>query len=159
MKESFVKIREGKIVPKVGKTAKYISAFIRAMLEEHKLPLSKEQFIVLHHLEEEDKPQSFLAMITERDKGSLTRLVQSLEKKKLVVRKVCPNDSRVNRVSLTQEGRTILEQSKPIFKQVFDLVEKGITEEEKETVRRVLLQLRENAVAEMEKLENRKETP
>lgn len=153
MKESFAQIRERKIVPKVGKTAKYISAFIRAKLEQQGLGLSKEQFIVLHHLEEEDKAQSMLAMITERDKGSLTRLVQSLEKKELVKRKVCPNDSRVNRVSITEKGRAILEQTKPIFKEVFNVLEAGISEEEKAIVDRVLQKLRENANHEMEKLE------
>lgn len=153
MKESFAQIREGKIVPKVGKAAKYISAFIRAKLEQQGLSLSKEQFIVLHHLEEEDKAQSMLAMITERDKSSLTRLVQSLEKKGLVKRKVCPNDSRVNRVSITEKGRAILEQTKPIFKEVFKVLEAGISEEEKAIVDRVLQKLRENANHEMEKLE------
>ena len=153
MKESFAQIREGKIVPKVGKAAKYISAFIRAKLEQQGLSLSKEQFIVLHHLEEEDKAQSMLAMITERDKGSLTRLVQSLEKKGLVKRKVCSNDSRVNRVSITEKGRAMLEQTKPIFKEVFKVLEAGISEEEKAIVDRVLQKLRENANHEMEKLE------
>ena len=47
----------------------------------------------------------------------------------------------------------MLEQTKPIFKEVFKVLEAGISEEEKAIVDRVLQKLRENANHEMEKLE------
>lgn len=142
------------IIPHVGKTAKCFGALIRSRFEAQKVPLTKEQFIVLMRLENEPQPQSFLAQITERDKGSLTRLVQSLEKKGFVNRKVCKQDSRVNQVAITKSGAAILNKVKPVLLEIFDQLQEGITEEEKQTTLRVLKSIQENSMKELEKLDS-----
>lgn len=102
------------IAPYVGKSAKYFSMLVKNSFLQHNIALTKEQFIVLACVEEESQPQSSLANITERDKGSLARLVQSLEKKKYVVRKACCEDNRVNWVQITEKGKSILKKRNPL---------------------------------------------
>jgi DNA-binding MarR family transcriptional regulator len=141
------------VAPRIGKTAKFINSMIKSYFSEHNIPLTKEQLIVLWRLKEEPRPQSFLAMITERDKGSLARLVQSLEKKNYVQKKICKEDSRVNWIEITAEGRAILEDTQPVLWEIFNLLQEGIEEEEIEIAIKVIQKVQENAQKEIEKLD------
>ena len=143
-------------MPKVGKTAKMVSMMVKSYFVGNNIPLTKEQFIVLLCSEEGCKNQSFLAMVTERDKVSLTRLIQSLEKKKYVKRAISAEDSRVNEVELTCEGKVILEETKPVMKKLFSMVQQGITEEEMELVTQVLQKMQLNVMNVIEKIEEAK---
>jgi len=95
-------------------------------------------------------------MVTERGKGSLTRLIQSLEKKKNVKRAISAEDSRVNEVELTYEGKVILEETKPVMKKLFSMVQQGITEKEVELVTQVLQKMQLNVKNVIEKIEEAK---
>lgn len=153
VKSEFPKFVQGAMAPRVTKTAKFISMMVKANFTAHKVPLTKEQFIVLLCLEEESKSQSFLAIITERDKGSLTRLIQSLEKKEYIKRKVCAEDNRVNQVELTSKGRLVLEDTKPLMRKMLDAIQVGISKEEMEIATRVLEKMQDNAQKEMDRIE------
>ena len=144
------------LVPKVGKTAKMVSMMVKSHFIGNNIPLTKEQFIVLLCLEEGFKSQSFLAMVTERDKGSLTRLIQSLEKKSYVKRTISAEDSRVNEVELTSIGKVILEETKPVMKKLFSIVQQGITESEMELATQVLEKMQRNVMNVIEKIEEAK---
>jgi DNA-binding MarR family transcriptional regulator len=144
------------LVPKVGKTAKMVSMMVKSHFIGNNIPLTKEQFIVLLCLEEGFKSQSFLAMVTERDKGSLTRLIQSLEKKSYVKRTISAEDSRVNEVELTSKGKVILEETKPVMKKLFSIVQQGITESEMELATQVLEKMQRNVMNIIEKIEEAK---
>lgn len=154
MKNDFPKFVKGAMVPRLGKTTKFINMMIKGHFLANNIPLTKEQFIVLLCLEERPKPQSSLANITERDKGSLTRLVQSLEKKKYVKRKVCSEDNRVNHVEMTAKGKVILNKTKPVISELFDRIQVNIDEKEKEIAMRVIEQIQNNALKEIETLEH-----
>lgn len=147
---------QGAMAPKVGKTAKFIGMMIKTHLAKLGVPITKEQFIVLLCLEEGSKSQSFLAVLTERDKGSLTRLIQSLEKKSYLKRKVSQEDHRVNEVELTTKGNQVLEETKPIMKNLFAVLQNGIEEEEMEIATRVLEKIQTNATDEIERIEQTK---
>jgi len=144
------------MAPKVGRTAKFVSMMIKSHFAMHKIKLTKEQFIVLLCLEAGRKSQSFLAIITERDKGSLTRLIQSLEKKSYVKRAISDKDSRVNEVELTSQGSLILEETKPVMKKLFSKVQQGISESEMELATQVLEKMQQNAINEIQKIEETK---
>ncbi|MFT4756735.1 MAG: DNA-binding MarR family transcriptional regulator [Vicingaceae bacterium] len=144
------------LVPKVGKTAKMVSMMVKSHFIGNNIPLTKEQFIVLLCLEEGFKSQSFLAMVTERDKGSLTRLIQSLEKKGYVKRTISAEDSRVNEVELTSKGKVILEETKPVMKKLFSIVQQGIKESEMVLATQVLEKMQRNVMNVIEKIEEAK---
>ena len=70
------------------------------------IDISKEQFIVLKHLDEEDgRIQNDLAFITNRSKTALTRLINTMEKKGICTPSVSETDMRINHVFLTPLGK------------------------------------------------------
>lgn len=146
------------MIPKIGKTTKFIHMMIQGHFTIRDISLTREQFIVLLCLEDEMKPQSFLTVLTERDKGSLTRLVQSLEKKKYIKREVSQEDSRVNEVEITEEGKRVLNQTKPLMSELLQRLEIGIDEQEKQVALKVIQQIQDNAMLELEKLEHTKKS-
>jgi DNA-binding MarR family transcriptional regulator len=152
----FPKFLDGAIGPVVGKTGKIIHMMMQANFTANNIPLTKEQFIVLICLEEAPRPQSFLALITERDKGSLTRLVQGLEKKEYVVRTVSETDARINQVAVTEKGREIIQQTKPLMKGLVNSLQAGIDLEELAIATKVLEQVQANAIQKIEELEQHK---
>ena len=99
---------EESVLPWIGKTAKMMAIFIGDRLKRKGMDLSLQQMIILKILHEEDgRPQQDLAIVTERHKASLTRLISTLEKKQLVTRVPDQVDKRINRVYLTKaEGTT-----------------------------------------------------
>ena len=144
------------MAPRIGRSAKLITLLIRAQLVAHDINLTREQFILLMHVEERPKPQSSLALITERDKGSLTRLVQSLEKKEFIKRNDCQEDNRVNYVEITTKGIEVLNQTKPIVAALFAKIKKGINTEDWNVAIAVLDKITANANDELKKVDNSK---
>ena len=76
------------------------------------LEITIEQWSVLYHLWKNDGlSQQDLCNATFRDKPSITRLVDNLEKLKLVKRVASKNDRRINQVFLTEQGRKLEEET------------------------------------------------
>ena len=99
------------------------------------MDLSKEQWSVLKRLNVNDgQSQNDLAFITHRDKTSMTRLVNTMESKDLVVRKSDENDRRVNRIFLTDYGKEVIEKVTPIMYDLIPAVQESLTEEEIENL-------------------------
>lgn len=74
-------------------------------LQENGINITPEQYLVLDILwEKQSISQQKIADIIHKDKNSVTKIVDSLEKKKLVNRVVDKNDRRINKIELTQEG-------------------------------------------------------
>jgi len=133
------------LIPVLGKTMKHVDYLIISKFKEAGLSLTKKQYILMRLISEGPIAQHSLAIITDRDKGSLTRLIQSLERKKLVKRVVCKADKRVNLVQLTKKGAVALEEARPVIQSVFKKLQKGINKKEKEIVTDVLSRIMENA--------------
>ncbi len=72
------------------------------------LDLTREQFVVLNLLWEKDSiSQQFLANRLQKDKYSITKLIDGLEKRKLVVRLSSTTDRRLNLIALTPKSMEI----------------------------------------------------
>ena len=114
-------------------------------MKDHGIDLSKEQFIVLKYLNDEDGLiQNDLAFITNRSKTALTRLIQTMEKKNLVFRKPSSSDLRVNHVFLTDYGRSTWEEAYPHFRFIDKELQKGISESALRTVRETMEKIQNN---------------
>ncbi|MCB0667480.1 MAG: MarR family transcriptional regulator [Saprospiraceae bacterium] len=138
-------IHQQSLVPWIGKTGKMLSSFLNQRLHEEGLPLTTKQWILLRILDEADgRPQNELALITERDKASLVRLINSLEKNKLVKRVQDPEDKRVNRIYLSEKGREVFQQALPVVNRSFTDLQKGLDKSEIEDVIRVLKKVLDN---------------
>ena len=133
------------LIPWIGKTAKFMDYYISDVMKGHGINISKEQFIVLKHLHEEDgRRQNDLAFITNRSKTALTRLIHTMEKKGFVSRSVSNEDMRVNHVFLTEKGKKIWETSLPHFMEIINELQKNIPEEDLQVAQTVLKKIQEN---------------
>lgn len=94
-----------------GKVSTAISRRLQRNLKLGKLCITAEQWTILYHLwAEEGLTQQELANLTFRDKPSITRLINNLEKLSLVIRVNDKQDRRSNLIYLTKEGRKLKEE-------------------------------------------------
>jgi DNA-binding MarR family transcriptional regulator len=95
-----------------GKASTAIARRLQKKFNTAGLNITIEQWSVLYHLWKEDgKSQQELCNYTFRDKPSITRLVDNLEKLNLVKRVSSKQDRRINMIYLTQEAQTLQEQT------------------------------------------------
>jgi DNA-binding MarR family transcriptional regulator len=95
-----------------GKASTAIARRLQKKFNTAGLNLTIEQWSVLYHLWKEDgKSQQELCKATFRDKPSITRLVDNLEKLQLVKRVASENDRRINKIHLTKQASKLQEQT------------------------------------------------
>ena len=95
-----------------GKASIAIARRLQKKFNTAGLNLTIEQWSVLYHLWKEDgKSQQELCNATFRDKPSITRLVDNLEKLQLVKRVASESDRRINRIYLTRLAQKLQEQT------------------------------------------------
>ncbi|WP_166239628.1 MarR family winged helix-turn-helix transcriptional regulator [Paenibacillus turpanensis] len=106
------------------------------------LPVTNEQWSIMIRLWERDGLyQHELASSTQRDEASVSRLINNMMKRNLVVRRPHPTDKRANLIYLTEEGR---EMQKALIEQALLTIEQtteGIDEKDLETFMRVADQI------------------
>ncbi len=147
MIDKFLKINfpEDFLMPWLGKTSKMLRMYMKVNFQEHGFDLTHEQFILIAHLYHEDGiNQKDLAFITDRNKGSLARLVNTAEKKNLVARIPSTEDKRVNQIYLTKQGRCVFEKLKPVLDECEAQVKKGLTQKEVKTMISILEKIQNN---------------
>ena len=103
------------------------------------IELTRPQLVLLIILmKNDDQPQNSLAFLTNRDKASLARLIDTMEKKNLVERLIDKNDKRVKHVRLTENGRKTLIKAIPVLEDVNHAIQRGIPKADIETAIEVL---------------------
>jgi DNA-binding MarR family transcriptional regulator len=109
------------------------------------LEITLEQWSVLYHLWKEDcLSQQELCNRTFRDKPSITRLIDNLEKQKLVKRMASKSDRRINLVCLTQAAVDLQEMTILIANQTMDEALEGISRDEINVVKSVFQRVYDN---------------
>jgi len=128
-----------------GKISSAINrAFLRAFTSEG-IEISTEQWSVLACLWQKDKvTQQTLCTLTAKDKPSMTRLIDKLEKTNLVTRVSDHYDRRTNLIHLTQAGSALQVKASEIVNSIAMRTLNGITEEELNTSRVVLKKIMSN---------------
>ena len=95
-----------------GKASIAIARRLQRKFNQSGINLTIEQWSVLYHLwKQEGMSQQELCNATFRDKPSITRLVDNLEKLDLVKRVASENDRRINLIYLTRQALKLQEQS------------------------------------------------
>ncbi len=122
-----------------GKISSTINrALLRAFSQED-LHITTEQWSVLSCLWKEDKvTQSDLCELTRKDKPSMTRLIDNLQRNKIVVRVPHATDRRVNLIHLTQYGASLREKVTAVVQSVVDKALKDVSESEIMVARTIL---------------------
>lgn len=132
----------------IGKSSKMLGYHLDEAFQAEGLDLSKEQMLVLKKLHEKDGLiQNELAALTFRDKSSLARLLIKMERKNYVFRKQDDFDRRLNRVFLTEAGRTIFLKTRPIMIRLNNIIERNISERDIEHLKKTLDRIQQNLIA------------
>jgi DNA-binding MarR family transcriptional regulator len=109
------------------------------------LEITIEQWSVLYHLWKEDElSQQELGTRTFRDKASITRLIDNLEKQGLVTRVASNTDRRINKVCLMEAAKPLQQMTYDIANQTMNEALQNITKDEIEVVKNVLQRVYDN---------------
>ncbi|HYH13843.1 MAG TPA: MarR family transcriptional regulator [Flavisolibacter sp.] len=109
------------------------------------LNLTIEQWSILYHLWKDDgMSQQELCNATFRDKPSITRLVDNLEKLKLVKRVPDETDRRINKIFLTKEALKLQEQTMQLANETLNEALNGVSPEHVELSKQVLQKVYDN---------------
>lgn len=104
-----------------GRTPQAFNLSLNKNFRENNVDLTREQWSILALLWEEDgKSQQFLADKSYRDRPSVTRLIDNLERMKLVERHADPNDRRSKLIFLTTKGKNMEEKVKKVVEKTVD---------------------------------------
>ena len=116
------------------------------------LDISLDQWMVLGPIWQlESASQKELGEITLKDKTNITRLVDILEKKNLVVRVEDQIDHRIKRVILTNACKQLFFDVLPIMEKTREEVRKDISDQDIETFKKVLSSIIVNLEDEKDK--------
>ena len=112
------------------------------------LDISMDQWIVLGPIwENNGLSHKEISEYCLKDKTSVTKIIDTLEKKNLVVRVADQLDHRVKRVVLSNKGKELFLQAIPIMELTRDQLREGITEQDIESLRSVLTKIYNNLVS------------
>ncbi|HEY0751738.1 MAG TPA: MarR family winged helix-turn-helix transcriptional regulator [Chitinophagaceae bacterium] len=109
------------------------------------LNLTIEQWSILYHLWKNDgKSQQELCNDTFRDKPSITRLIDNLEKLNLVKRLPDEHDRRINKVVLTKQALKLQDQTMTMAEETLNEALEGVPAEQVELCKQVLQKVYDN---------------
>lgn len=122
-----------------GKASTAIARNLQKKFGAAGLKITIEQWSVLYHLWKEDgKSQQELCVATFRDKPSITRLVDNLEKQQLVKRVPAENDRRINLIYLTKQAQKLQEETMALAESTLNAALDGVAPERIEICKEVL---------------------
>ena len=130
-----------------GKASTAIARRLQKKFNKAGLNLTIEQWSVLYHLWKEDgRSQQELCNETFRDKPSITRLVDNLEKLNLVKRVASESDRRVNRIYLTKEAQKLQEAAMALAEETLNDALEGVPPDQVNLCKEVLQKVYDNLV-------------
>ncbi|HSZ84651.1 MAG TPA: MarR family transcriptional regulator [Puia sp.] len=128
-----------------GKASTAIARRLQKKFNTAGLNLTIEQWSVLYHLWKEDGiSQQELCNATFRDKPSITRLVDNLEKLELVKRVASENDRRINRIHLTKQAVKLQEQTMELAEETLNDALSGVPANQINLCKEVLQKVYDN---------------
>ena len=108
-----------------------LKQYTAAMLKQQKVDLTPEQFLLIDLLWNQGPlSQQDLADQMHKDKNSITKLVDAIERKGFVVRHQNPNDRRSNTIVTTDIANSLKDEAKTKGISILDKMLSGISEEE-----------------------------
>lgn len=114
-------------------------------LQKNGINVTPEQFLVLDILwEKQSLSQQNIADIIQKDKNSVTKIIDSLEKKNLVKRMVDKKDRRINKIELTPDGLALENSTTDVAINFMNDVVRGIDSQDLDKFVEVMRQLKNN---------------
>ena len=108
-------------------------------LQKNGIDVTPEQYLVLDILwDNQPLSQQKIADMIQKDKNSVTKIIDSLEKKNLVSRIVDKNDRRINIIKLTEEGRNLEKIATDVAIKFMNDVVQGIDKQDLDSYMKVM---------------------
>ncbi|WP_096201726.1 MarR family winged helix-turn-helix transcriptional regulator [Bacillus sp. FJAT-45350] len=116
---------------RINNTARLVTNRLNKNFKDNNLPVTHDQWSIMIRLWEEDGlTQNRLATLTKKDSPSISRLINNMVKRELVMRVPHPVDKRTNMIFLTPKGKKLqvglIEQAQKTIEQISS----GINEDE-----------------------------
>ena len=128
-----------------GKASTAIARRLQKKFNTAGVNLTIEQWSVLYQLWKEDgKSQQELCNATFRDKPSITRLIDNLEKLNLVKRVSDDKDRRINKVYLTKNAQKLQEDSMILAEETLNEALQGVPQDQVDMCKVVLQKVYDN---------------
>ncbi len=128
-----------------GKVSAAINRKLHRNFRQNGVEITPEQWTVLLYLWKQDGvTQQELCNATFKDKPSMTRLIDNMERQHLVVRISDKADRRTNLIHLTKTGKELEERAYVIADQTLQEALKGITLDELSVSQEVLRKIFDN---------------
>jgi DNA-binding MarR family transcriptional regulator len=128
-----------------GKASTAIARRLQKKFNGANVNLTIEQWSVLYQLWKEDgKSQQELCNATFRDKPSITRLIDNLEKLNLVKRVSDEKDRRINKVFLTKGAQKLQEDTMQLAEETLNEALEGVPADQVELCKSVLQRVYDN---------------
>ncbi|MGB8451025.1 MAG: MarR family transcriptional regulator [Anaerocolumna sp.] len=127
----------GYYIQRLAKSIKYLA-------DENlvKQNITIEQIKIIRFLRENNEDasayQKDVELFFNIKRSSVTSILQNMEKNGLLTREVIKTDARVKRVRLTEKGRELSIILKGFIMHLEEVIVEGMTEEEKDTFKRLL---------------------
>ena len=122
-----------------GKVSTAINRKLYRNFRQNGIDITPEQWTILLALWEKDGvPQQELCNATFKDKPSMTRLIDNMERQHLVVRISDKNDRRTNLIHLTKTGRELEGRAFKIANITLEEALSGLTTDELKIAQEVL---------------------
>jgi len=129
----------------IYRTALALKAALQRSFKENGYEITGEQWAIIRHLWEEDGlSQREIAEKTYKDKPNITRMLDALEKKRLIFRQPDPRDRRKYCIYLTKEGRSLHERLSPLVHQLRQRFTRNLPPPEIEFLKNTLNKIYQN---------------
>ena len=129
----------------IYRTALALKSALQRFFKENGIEITAEQWAIIRHLwDEEGLSQREIAEKTSKDKPNITRMVDALERKRLVFRQPDPRDRRKYCIYLTKEGKQLREHLLPLAQNLRERVTENLTQEEIDLLKDTLGKIYQN---------------
>ena len=126
----------------MGRTTRAMSRMLQNNFINAGYDITIEQWVIIVNLNRKDGQfQQQLADNTYKNKTSVTRMINSLQKKNIVERLSDPKDLRQKRIYLTDNGRQLFKNLAPLARKVQEEATQGIEPDEMESCKNILLKI------------------
>ena len=113
------------------------------------MDISQDQWMVIGPIwKKKGISQKEIAEYCGKDKTSVTKIIDTLEKKNLLVRYSDQIDQRIKRVVLSNKGKDLMKNVMPVIEQHRNDLLEGIKNKEIETFKIVLKKIHNNLISE-----------
>lgn len=129
----------------IYRTALALKSALQRCFRENGQEITAEQWNIIRHLwEEEGLSQREIGEKAAKDKPNITRMLDALEKKRLIFRQPDPRDRRKFCVYLTREGKLLHERLFPLVRDMRNRVIQNLSQPEMSLLKQVLDKINRN---------------